>query len=405
MADILKRVEELSDLFDNKGSEKLEFNNGSDFNRNPTGKNQYTKGMRTFDEVQKAIDEAPPKIIDGKEFPLTKKDLRGEGKYYKNKIVGKKELERFPGLKIPGVGKPVTKPTSKLISNKKYDEFVKIAQGSAINMDRINNFGHFAPKLKEFLTSTANTGPIGASVNRAAQGYDAEILKIAEQQRDLIIKKPKGYEKLLKQVNAKAAELSKNFTKMLPESLKGTLGYFNVDEKGNFELKGVDKSKTFAGLSGDEKIYKDMTGAERKAFGKKQSVIQNLIDKIPGTMRASNLPIKNFIDLAPLPGPLKVLKKFEEGGRVNFREGKLAGILRSLKPFSSKNKYTNQLEGILYGQEGLSEILSLLSSAGLFAGGGIAKQAGIDSGPPPISGPTPDGDEGLPAAFKRGIKT
>ena len=405
MTNILKRAEELSDLFDNKGSERLEFNNGSDFNRNPTGKNQYTKGMRTFKEVQKAIDEAPPKIINGKEFPLTKKDLRGEGKYYKNKIVGKKELERFPELKIPGVGKPVTKPTSKLISNKKYDEFVKIAQGSAINMDRINNFGHFAPKLKEFLTSTANTGPIGASVNRAAQGYDAEILKIAEQQRDLIIEKPKGYKKLLKQVNAKAAELSKNFTKLLPEGLKGTLGYFNVDEKGNFELKGVDKSKTFAGLSGDEKIYKDMTGAERKAFGKKQSVIQNLIDKIPGTMRASNLPIKNFIDLAPLPGPLGKLKKFEEGGRVNFSEGKLAGILRSLKPFSSKNKYTNQLEGILYGQEGLSEILSLLSSAGLFAGGGIAKQAGIDSGPPPISGPTPDGDEGLPAAFKRGIKT
>ena len=207
MADILKRAEKLSDLFDNKGSERLEFNNGSNFNRNPTGKNQYTKGMRTFEEVQKAIDEAPPKIIDGKKFPLTKKDLRGEGKYYKNKIVGKKELERFPELKIPGAGKPVTKPTSKLISNKKYDEFVKIAQGSAINMDRINNFGHFAPKLKEFLTSTANTGPIGASVNRAAQGYDAEILKIAEQQRDLIIEKPKGYKKLLKQVNAKAAEL------------------------------------------------------------------------------------------------------------------------------------------------------------------------------------------------------
>ena len=408
MADILKRAEELSDLFDNKGSERLEFNNGSNFNRNPTGKNQYTKGMRTFEEVQKAIDEAPPKIIDGKEFPLTKKDLRGEGKYYKNKIVGKKELERFPELKIPGAGKPVTKPTSKLISNKKYDEFIKIAQGSAINMDRINNFGHFAPKLKEFLTSTANTGPIGASVNRAAQGYDAEILKIAEQQRDLIIKKPKGYEKLLKQVNAKAAELSKNFTKLLPEGLKGTLGYFNVDEKGNFELKGVDKSKTFAGLSGDEKIYKDMTGAERKAFGKKQSVIQNLIDKIPGTMRASNLPIKNFIDLAPLPGPLgklKNLKKFEEGGRVSYKSGSYLFDL-----FKDQAKYLKTPSGkrdITYfgGIDALDAIYQLLGLPGLYAGGGIAKQAGVDSGPPPISGPTPDGDEGLPAAFKSVKKT
>jgi hypothetical protein len=35
------------------------------------------------------------------------------------------------------------------------------------------------------------------------------------------------------------------------------------------------------------------------------------------------------------------------------------------------------------------------------AGGGIAKEAGDSSGKPPISGPTPHGDEGLPAAFKR----
>ena len=35
------------------------------------------------------------------------------------------------------------------------------------------------------------------------------------------------------------------------------------------------------------------------------------------------------------------------------------------------------------------------------AGGGIAGlSGGKKSGPPPISGPTPDGDEGLPAAFK-----
>ena len=36
------------------------------------------------------------------------------------------------------------------------------------------------------------------------------------------------------------------------------------------------------------------------------------------------------------------------------------------------------------------------------AGGGIAGlSGGKKSGPPPISGPTPDGDEGLPAGFKR----
>jgi hypothetical protein len=279
--------------------------------------NQFTEGMRTFTQVKKAIKDAPPKIIDGKEYPLTKKDLVGQGEYYKNKIVTKNELKRFPKLKIPGEGRPVTKPSSNLISNKKYAEFIKNTQGSIINMDKINNFGHFAPKLKEFLTSTTNTGPLKASVNRAAEGYDKAILKVAEEQRDLILNKPKGYKKLLEKVNAKASKLSKDFTKLLPKDLKGTLGYFKVNEAGEFLLKGVDKAKTFAGLSGDEKVYKtDMTSAERKNFGKKQSTIQKLIEDVPGLKRASSLVPKNFIDVIPFK-PLKLIKPlFAEGGGV-----------------------------------------------------------------------------------------
>ncbi len=45
---------------------------------------------------------------------------------------------------------------------------------------------------------------------------------------------------------------------------------------------------------------------------------------------------------------------------------------------------------------------SLSYRTGPFAGGGIAGlSGGKKSGPPPISGPTPDGDEGLPGIFKR----
>ena len=156
------------------------------FNRNPDGVNQFTETMRTFDEIQEAIDNAPPKIIDGKEYPLTKKDLRGEGKFYKNKIVGRKELDRFPKLNIPGEGKPITKPSSKLKSNKKYMKFIKDAQGGYIGFDKLTNFSHFAPKLKSYLVSTANTGPLKASVNRAAEGYDAAILKIAQEQEKML---------------------------------------------------------------------------------------------------------------------------------------------------------------------------------------------------------------------------
>ena len=67
-----------------------------------------------------------------------------------------------------------------------------------------------------------------------------------------------------------------------------------------------------------------------------------------------------------------------EGGRAAFKDGKIAGFFKSLRPFSSKNKYTNQLEGILYGSEGLSEGLQLLSQLPFFAEGG---RIGYKDGP------------------------
>ena len=110
MKDLLATI----DLYDDDDT-RVGLKRGGNFN--PAGVNQFTKSMRTAEEIQKAIDNAPPKIIEGKEYPLTRKDLRGEGKFYKTKIAGRKELERFPDLKIPSEGKPITKPSSKLISN------------------------------------------------------------------------------------------------------------------------------------------------------------------------------------------------------------------------------------------------------------------------------------------------
>jgi|TARA_R100000482_G_scaffold112097_1_gene54587 hypothetical protein len=321
------------------GSTREEFDKGSDptdFNRNPLGKNQYTSGMRTAEEIQKAIDKAPPKIIDGKEYPLTRKDLRGEGKYYKNKIAGRKELERFKDvLKIPSEGKPITKDT-RGTQNLKTSQFTTASQGSAINMDKVNNFGHFAPKLKSYLTSTANTGPIKASVNRYAEGYDKAVKNIALEQERLITKKPKNWKELLIRENYKAANLSKRANKELPKGLKGTLGYFTVDSKsGEFKLKGVDKAKTFAGLSGEEKFYKtDMTTAERKKFGEKQSKIQSIIDKNPGLKRATSIKggggTQMFDPFKPSGlSPFRKTKYLSKGGPVYGKYAKQISKLSS----------------------------------------------------------------------------
>lgn len=296
---------------------RINFDEGSPGKKG--GKNQYTASMRTAEEIQKAIDNAPPKIIDGKQYPLTRKDLRGEGKYYTNKIAGRKELERFGDvLKIPSEGKPITKDT-RGTQNLKTSQFTTASQGSAISMDKINNFGHFAPKIKSYLTSTSNTGPIKASVNRYAEGYDKAVKNIALEQERLITKKPKNWKQLLIKENYKAANLSKRANKELPKGLKGTLGYFTVDPKsGEFKLKGVDKAKTFAGLSGEEKFYKtDMTAAERKNFGKQQSKIQSIIDKNPGLQRATS--IKGG-------GGTQMFDPFKPGGLSPLRKTKyLAG--------------------------------------------------------------------------------
>jgi len=305
MKDLLKVI----DLYDDDDT-RVGLNKGSNFNRNPSGVNQFTKSMRTAEEIQKAIDNAPPKIIEGKEYPLTRKDLRGEGKFYKTKIAGRKELERFPDLKIPSEGKPITKPSSRLEYNKKYTDFIKGSQKGYISLDRLTNFAHFAPKLKSFLSSTANTGPLKASVNRAAEGFDKAILKISQEQEDLVTRKPKGYKKLLLAKNKEAADLAKKFEKLLPKELKGTLGYFEVSADGKFNLKGVDRSKTFAGAKGEEKFYKDMTASERKAFGKAE------LEKIKNNPKfRAKIPLVNdLLEMAgSIPDDIKRAKYLKAG--------------------------------------------------------------------------------------------
>jgi len=251
------------------------------FNRNPGGTNQFT--LRTDSEIQKIINN--PKYKN-----YTRKDFRNE------KILTRKETER-KGLEFKNFGKKV-KVDKRANQNLKQSSFIKSAQGSSISMDKINNFAHYAPKLKTYLVSTSDTGPLKATVNRAAEGYDKEALKIAQKQETLLKDKPKNYKEKLIKENYKAANLSKKANKELPKGLKGTLGYFVVNpDSGKFTLKGVDRAKTFAGISGEKREFIKMNPSERKSYGPSQSALQTLIDlvkkKVPGAdiKRASNAPI------------------------------------------------------------------------------------------------------------------
>ena len=270
-------------------------------NYNPSGKNQFTGKMKSIEQIRQIQKDNPT---------FRPKDFRGEGKLnkpelgkenYKGKLLTKDDIKRgkAAGIVFP-TGKIKFKDT-RGDQNLKASQFYKASQGSAMSMDKINNFAHFAPKLKTFLTSTQDTGPLKANVNRAAEGYDKIAKKIALKQEKLIQEKPKNWRLKLDAANAEARKASIEANKTLGKenkNLKGTLGYFVVNPNtGEFKLKGVDRAKTFAGISGERQEYKKMDPSKRVAFGPTQSKVQGIIDLIKSKVkgadikRASNAPI------------------------------------------------------------------------------------------------------------------
>jgi len=275
-------------------------------NYNPSGKNQFTDKQKSIEQIKKIQKDNPT---------FRPKDFRGEGKLnkpelgkenYKGKLLTKDDILRgkAAGIVFP-TGKIKFKDT-RGDQNLKSSQFNKASQGSSISMDKINNFSHFAPKLKTFLTSTQDTGPLKAKVNRAAEGYDKKAIKIAKEQKRLIDEKPKNYKYLLEVQNAKARKQSIISNEKLGKenkNLKGTLGYFVVNPNtSEFKLKGVDRAKTFAGISGEKQEYKKMDSSKRVAFGPTQSKVQGIIDLIKSKVkgadikRASNIRIPGGTD-------------------------------------------------------------------------------------------------------------
>ena len=150
------------------------------------------------------------------------------------------------------------------------------------------------------------------------------------------------------------------------------------------------------------KPYKELNEDELEQFREEMERLRNKFVSAPDPMDERNSvmemlseryygkPLKDltedeFIDLEEALEDLTGKKDrgatsitLADGGRAAFKDGKIAGFFKSLRPFSSKNKYTNQLEGILYGSEGLSEGLQLLSQLPFFAEGG---RIGYKDGP------------------------
>ena len=251
-----------------EGSKKYDYTN-------PLQKNQYI--MRTDEEIQAIIND--PKYKD-----YTRKDFRNEG------ILTRKETERKT-LEFKNFGKKKKKPEN--IENVKRTEKIKKTQGSNISVrgsgQTGKQFSHVYPLIESAKPGTKTTFTIDAKMNRALEGYNKIGQAIAEAQEKLILEKPDGYEKKIVELNARAKKNVMNAINDLGKEYKGQIGYFQVDpETGEFKPKAGNYKMSFAGIEGENKIYKDMSGKERKDFERKISTIEEA-KKIPGVTTADKI--------------------------------------------------------------------------------------------------------------------
>jgi hypothetical protein len=228
--DIVKRIEDLMDLFDEGG--RVPFQGGTDPEtgmgfqkgnpgnvtkgviRNPTGKNQYGS-IRTLEEVQEIIDNAPPVTKKGKSVERNAKDLLAESSYVDKKKGGtqyitRKEYDKYKKkLKFKATGREsFVKETRKKAADKRKDFTKKKSSPSletkmAASKKSGLNLHHAG--FKESLTDLKNLMYIPGSPNR----------KMAKLFEDPLIKEMESFTKVFDDVDASPLEKQKAATNYL----------------------------------------------------------------------------------------------------------------------------------------------------------------------------------------------
>ena len=269
-------------------------------------KNQFTaiRPLRSLEELQKVINEAPLIEIKGKFFEQNPEDLMGDSEYNTRELISRKELDQKgpdgvryrDKLKFKSKGKKRIEEVNQGNINRRNK--IIAFQGSEIPIrggKQINKaFSHVYPIIGSAKPGTKTTTVIDADMNSKLLGYNIIGQKIAEDQEYLLKVKPEGYKKQIVINNAKAKKNVMDAIQDLGKKYKGQIGYFQVDpETGVFKPKMGNYKMSFAGIEGENKIYKDMTSKERTAFSKKISNIEKL-KTIPGVTTADKILPKIF---------------------------------------------------------------------------------------------------------------
>jgi len=340
-----------------------------------------------------------------------------EGKPFTKNIVA--DRLRFYGLsgsfkKEPPKGKD---PTKKAEAEKKRQLSLKDTDPTKAKGTPKFQYHHIRQIAGGVPLTTDDVAIIGQRMNSLMSKYDQDLNRISEaiQKNNKLALEAMNAQKesdalkymsRVDELNESASKIVNSAVEKLPAKFKNYIGFnqftlprneygFPISNEPMIIKKvgGMPVSKTAVPLTDltleQEKIFKD-TVKKQAAAGK------------TGPVKL----LKNFIDLAPLPGPLgKIKKLFADGGRIGFMAGTIPGGYDK-----RANRYLKEIESDMHrgyqyykrsgGKKSFKDYMRE-SMSRYFAGGGIAKEAGDPSGPPPERGPNP---QGLLSLMKRGMK-
>jgi len=202
---------------------------GTVYSKTP-GKNQYAP-MRSLEEVQKAIDNAPQIEIDGKLFDQNPKDLTGRSEFSGKEIITRKEYDKYKDkLKIKGAGKKRIVPVTQAYYDRRARE---LAKSNPTILKKLSGKGGYQLShlsLSE-LDTLKNLGYLPAEINlKQYFPFEKKIVEISQQ-----IYETQNNKKLsIQEKRDKIAELQKDdraLRKKFPEFAK-TKARLNVRATG-----------------------------------------------------------------------------------------------------------------------------------------------------------------------------
>ena len=337
-----------------------------------------------------------------------------EGKPFTKNIVA--DRLRFYGLsgsfkKEPPKGKD---PTKKAEAEKKRQLSLKDTDPTKAKGTPKFQYHHIRQIAGGVPLTTDDVAIIGQRMNSLMSKYDQDLNRISEaiQKNNKLALEAMNAQKesdalkymsRVDELNESASKIVNSAVEKLPAKFKNYIGFnqftlprneygFPISNEPMIIKKvgGMPVSKTAVPLT-------DLTLEQEKVF--KEAVKKQAEAGRTGPVKL----LKNFIDLAPLPGPLKPIKKlFADGGRIGFMAGTIPGGYDK-----RANRYLKEIESDMHrgyqyykrsgGKKKFQDYVKE-SMRKYFAGGGLLKQAGDSSGRPPEKGPN---SQGLPGLLKR----